>query len=373
MRLRATLSIKFYCRETKAGKNGEAPIELGVNVDGDRFFTNLPRKCKPKELSKQKDYTSAIENRIRDFELFCLKKGEKLTTAGIKAFIRNGWSVPVENVGYAINRFYAYVDAKDIGDAIKRKYRLVMDNFLSMSGITADDTLEKITPGVCKSFVDKIKKAYKNSTYTGMLCRYKSFLNFCVDNRLLEINPFNGIKIKKEEVKIETITEAEYTRLKELDLGWCERLEKVRDLFVFSCGTGLAYTDTQKLLPEDFHTNDKGQVYLSKERAKTGVFYTVVVLPDALEIAKKYGYRLPKISNQRTNAYLKELQDLAGIKTNITTHKARHYYACMLLNKFHFSLEIVARCLGQTSTKMASHYAKMFSTTIFEQFEHISR
>ena len=371
MRLRATLSINFYCRETKAGKTGESPIELGVNISGSRFFVNLPRKCKPKDLPKQREYTSAVENRIRDYELWCLNRGKKITAEGVKEFIRNGFTIPVENLGFALDGFYKFVDEKDIKDTIKRKYRLVMNNFLAWSGLTVDSGLEDITPGKCKEFVEKTKKTYKNSTSSGMLHRFKSFLNYCVDNRLMEKNPFNGIKIKKEEVKIDTITPEEYRRIKELDLSWCERLQKIQALFVFACNTGLSYCDTQILMPEDFQTNEKGQVYIDKGRGKTGIQYTVVVLPDALDVAKKYGYKLPSISNQRLNCYLKELETLASVKTNITFHKARHYYARMLLNDFKFSLEVTARCLGHSTTRQSAHYAKLFSSTVFDAFSNI--
>lgn len=371
MRLRATLSVKFYCRPTKVGKSGEAPIELGVNVDGDRFFTNLPRKCKPKELPKQKEYTAAVENRIRDYELWCLTKGKQITADGVKDFIRNGFYIPTENLGFALKGFYAYVDGKAIEDTVKRKYRLVMDNFKTMCGMDDNTELERITTSVCKDFVEKVKKAYKNSTYTGMLCKFNAFLVWCVDNRLMDRNPYAGIKVKKEEVNIETITFEEYDRIKALDLGWCERLERVRDLFVFSCNTGLSYTDTQGLQPEDFQTNENGQVFIQKGRNKTGVQYTVVVLPDALETAKKYGFRLPSISNQKLNTYLREIQDLAGIKTHITFHKARHFYARLLLNRYRFPLEIVARCLGHATTKQSAHYAKLFSSTVFDAFSNI--
>lgn len=371
MRLRATLSTNFYCRQSKVDKCGEAPIELGVNVDGNRFFVNLPRKCKPRELDSQGEYTSAVENRIRDYELWCLTKGRKITADGIKEFIRNGWSVPAEDLGYALAGFYSHVDGKSISDTVKRKYRLVMENFKTMCGLADDSPLETITVTACKDFVEKMKKTYKNSTYTGMLCKFNAFLVYCVENRMMDKNPFSGIKVRKEEVNIETIDFKEYDRIRDLDLGWCERLEKVRDLFVFSCNTGLSYCDTQGLQPSDFKTNENGRIYIQKGRNKTGVLYTVVVLPDALEIAKKYGYRLPSISNQKLNTYLKELKDICEVRENLTFHKARHFYARLLLNRYHFPLEIVARCMGHASTKQSSHYAKLFSSTVFDAFERI--
>lgn len=378
-RLRATTSINFYCRPSKV-KDGLAPVEMGVNVNGQRFFCNLPRKYSPalfqKEQTKKattplKEYLSAVETSIRDYETKCLYKGKRISVTEIKEFIRNGFYSPTENLGYLIDSFYSFVDEKNIGDGIKKKYRLVVKNFLESSGLTRESALEEITKGKCRDFVEYLHRNYKNSTYTGMLHRFKSMLTYGVENNLMETNPFNGIKIKKQEVVIETITEEEYERIKALDLSWCERLEKVRDLFVFCCNTGLSYSDSQNLHQNDFNTNENGQIYIQKGRQKTGITYTVVVLPDALAVAQKYGYNLPKMSNQKLNSYLKEIQDQAMISTNLTCHKSRHFYARTLLNKYHFSLEVTARCLGHSSTNLTRHYAKMFSSTVFDAFKEI--
>lgn len=379
-RFRATTSINFYCRSSKQGKDGLSPVEMGININGERFFVNLPRKADSRSFQRLlegrkenplKEYLTAVETSLREFETRCLTRGKRVSAEDVKAFIRNGFYTPSENLGYLMDMFYAYVDEKDVQPCVKKKYRLVLNNFLSFSSLTRESGLECITVGMCKEFAEWMTRKYKNSSVTGMLHRFKAFLQYGVDNNYLDKNPFLGIKIKKQEVKIETITGEEYERIKGLELSWCERLEKVRDMFVFSCGTGLAYTDTQALVKEDFKTNDAGQVYLQKERAKTGITFTVVVLPDALAVAEKYGYDMPKISNQRLNSYLKEVQDLAKIRTNLTFHKARHFYARRLLNDYHLSMEVVARTLGHSSTNMSRHYAKMFSTTVFDAFKDI--
>ena len=370
MRLRATLSINFYCRETKAGKTGEAPIELGVNVDGNRFFTNLPRKCKPKDLPKMKDYTSAIEERIYDYELWCLKRGKRISASGIKDFIRNGWSIPTENVGWWIDNYINYVNSRDICNSVKGKHKNVLELFLKTCHISRDDSMDVITQGKVRFFSDYLRTNYKGSTTCGMEQKLKTALQYAVENNLIQTNPFT-IKIKRVQPDIDTLTWEEYERMKSLDLSYCKRLEKVRDLWIFSANTGLSYSDTQTLKPDDFQTNQNGQIFIQKGRNKTGVQYTVVVLPDALEIAKKYDYRLPSISNQKCNTYLKELEDICHIKEHLTFHKSRHFYARLLLNKYKFSLEVTARCLGHSSTVQTKHYATLFNSTVFEAFENI--
>lgn len=369
MRLRATLSVNFYCRPSKA-RSGEAPIELGVNVDGQRFFVNLPRKCKPKDLQKQRDYTTAIERRIRDYELWCLDRGKKITADGVREFIRNGWSIPAENVMYWVDEYLDYVEKKNICQSVKNKHRTVLLQFLDICKIGMDDGMDSITPGKIRTYGEYLNSNYKRSSVSGMLQKLKGALQYAVEHQLLDKNPFS-IRIKRYEPDIQTIDFDEYERIKALDLGWCERLRKVQALFLFSCNTGLAYADTQSLHPSDYNTNEKGQIYIRKGRCKTGVPFTVVVLPDALEIAKEWGFQLPSISNQKCNTYLREIQDLAGVKTHLTFHKARHFYARMLLNKYHFPMEIVARCLGHATTTQTRHYAQLFNSTVFDAFSGI--
>lgn len=373
----STLSVNFYCRNSKKGKDGLSPVEMGVNVNGERFFVNLPRRadCRSfqrlmstRQASKLREHLAAIEGTLRGFETRLLQEGKKVSATAFKEFIRNGYSTPEENVGYLFDQFHNYILEKGISKGVVRKYEFVWELFLERAHIKGEDFLDAITKGKIRDFAEWVTRNYKPSSAAGMLTKLKGVFIYGEENKIIPMNPFAGYRIKKVETNVETITEEEYQRLLTVDLSECPRLARVRDLFCFSCGTGLAYCDTQTVVPEDFKVNGNGQVYLQKKRAKTAVEYTVVVLPDALEIAKRYEYRLPKISNQKANDYLKPLQEKCGIKTNLTFHKARHYYCRELLNKFKFSYEIAAKCMGHNSTKQTRHYGKVFSSTVFDAF-----
>lgn len=376
----STLSVNFYCRTSKKGKDGLSPVEMGVNVNGERFFVNLPRRAdsrsfqrlmNPRQASPLREHLAAIETTLRGFETRLLQEGKKVSAAAFKEFIRNGYSTPEENVGYLFSQFHNYILEKGISKGVVRKYEFVWELFLERVHIKGEDFLDVITKGKIRDFAEWVCRNYKSSSAAGMLTKLKGVFIYGEENKIIPMNPFAGYRIKKVETNVETITEEEYQRLLTVDLSDCPRLARVRDLFCFSCGTGLAYCDTQTVVPEDFKVNGNGQVYLQKKRAKTSVEYTVVVLPDALEIAKRYEYRLPKISNQKANDYLKPLQEKCGIATNLTFHKARHYYCRELLNKFKFSYEIAAKCMGHNSTKQTRHYGKVFSSTVFDAFKEI--
>ena len=166
------------------------------------------------------------------------------------------------------------------------------------------------------------------------------------------------------------LTEQEIALLvgKELEI---DRLDKVRDLAVFQISTGLSYADTQKLRPEDIRYTEDGTCYIYKQRQKTGVYYTAVVFPEGVAILNKYYNRLPSISNQKGNAYLKEIQTICGITKNLHFHLFRKTYGTRLLNRG-VRLETVSKCLGHSSTQITqTSYAKLLKQTIIDEVKSI--
>ena len=149
-----------------------------------------------------------------------------------------------------------------------------------------------------------------------------------------------------------------------------ERLDRIKDLFLFQCYTGLSYCDMELLEPKDFQSNEAGMVYLRKKRKKTGVLFFIVLLPEALNIAKKYSLHLPLISNEKYNSYLKELGTLCNIDKPMHSHIGRHTAATYLLNRS-VPMEMVAKVLGHTTTKQTRHYAKLLDKTVFDEFKKL--
>lgn len=117
-----------------------------------------------------------------------------------------------------------------------------------------------------------------------------------------------------------------------------ERLEHVRDLFIFSCFCGLAYSDVANLRQENIRKSFDGNLWIMTKRQKTNTDVNVPLLDIPKMILKKYkgklpdGKILPIISNQKLNAYLKEIADVCGIKKNLTFHVSSHSKFFYLLN-----------------------------------------
>ena len=180
-------------------------------------------------------------------------------------------------------------------------------------------------------------------------------------NGKIDKNPFDTIKIRKGEANIVPLSKEELMIIANKDFG-IDRLNQVRDLFIFAANTALSYCDLAAVRREDIQT-DGDVMYLKKKRGKTGVTYILPLNDTAISLLKKYDYELPIITNQKYNAYLKEIATICGIKKVLTTHLARHTAATLMLNAG-ISIDVVSKILGHSNTKMTQHYAKLLDKTV---------
>jgi len=148
-----------------------------------------------------------------------------------------------------------------------------------------------------------------------------------------------------------TAHELELLSRKALD----HRLARIRDVFVFCCLTGLAFADADHLRREHLSQDDEGRWWIHKPREKTSVMSRIPLLPATLEILRRYEHDevcvarsrvLPTPSNQKMNAYLKEIAAVCGINKVLTTHVARHTFACMAV-EYGMPIDVLAKILGQ--------------------------
>jgi integrase len=147
----------------------------------------------------------------------------------------------------------------------------------------------------------------------------------------------------------------------------------MRDIFVFSCYTGLAYADVKKLKRSEINTGVDGEQWIFSPRQKTDTPCPIPLLPVALQLLEKYAHYpkcinqdrvLPVLTNQKMNAYLKEIADLCGINKVLTFHLARHTFATTICLSNGVPMETVSKMLGHTNLKQTLHYAKTLHSKI---------
>jgi len=207
----------------------------------------------------------------------------------------------------------------------------------------------------------------------------KKIMNMAVGLDWIPSNPFNNFRCSYTAPKREVLTQEELDILKTKDIS-IARLAEVRDVFLFCCYTGFAYSDIYKF---DYNAVTKGidgEYWLSTHRQKTGVKESVPLLPIALEIIQKYRKNkycidsnrlLPVNSNQCYNAYLKELAGICGIEKRITSHIARHTFATTVTLANGVPIETVSSMLGHTSIRTTQVYAKVIEKKVSEDMQNL--
>lgn len=200
----------------------------------------------------------------------------------------------------------------------------------------------------------------------------KKIMNQAVALDWIPSNPFNQFKCSYKNPERIVLTQTEIDKLKNKELKIL-RLEEVRDIFIFQCYTGFAYTDLYNFKRNDVVIGIDGDYWLSTYRQKTGTKENVPLLPVALEIIEKYkdhpecvskNKLLPVNSNYRYNAYLQELADLCVIDKKITTHIARHTFATTVTLSNGVPIETVSKMLGHTRLATTQIYAKVLEDKV---------
>lgn len=208
-----------------------------------------------------------------------------------------------------------------------------------------------------------------NNTTVKYLRNLGKVLNMAVTKKLIQTSPLEELKLRIEPVDRGFLNKTELAKLAEKEFGTF-RLEQVRDMFLFCCYTGLAYVDVHSLTSDDIIEED-GQMWIRKARHKTNVMCHIPLIKPARDILAKYegvlaglNKVLSMLSNQKMNAYLKEIAAIVGIEKDLTTHLARHTFATTVTLVNHVSIEIVSKMLGHSSIRMTQHYARILDASI---------
>ena len=211
------------------------------------------------------------------------------------------------------------------------------------------------------------------------LSNFKKIVLSCVKKGWLHRDPFFGFKLARREKVREFLTKDELKMIanKKIEI---ERVGHVRDIFVFCCYTGLAYIDVKQLRRTELLKGVDGKEWLMTQRQKTESPTRLPLLPKALEIVSKYNSHpecakldlvLPVLSNQKMNAYLKELADICGIKKVLTFHNARHTFATTVTLSNGVPIETVSKMLGHKNLSQTQHYAKIIDLKVSEDMQRL--
>lgn len=198
----------------------------------------------------------------------------------------------------------------------------------------------------------------------------KLFINDAIVDGLLDKNPYKYLPFRigrGEKQYVDCITEEQFNAIKALNL-LTPHIQQARDLFVFQCYTGLAYSD---LMSFDYSNCEEigGKWFYHAKRTKTDTDFVFQLLSPAVDLLKKYDFKLPKISNQKYNDYLKVIGQMVGID-RLHTHMGRATAATLFLSKG-MPINIVAKVLGHTNIKQTQRYARTLNKDVQSAFDNL--
>ncbi|MCC9063599.1 site-specific integrase [Flavobacterium piscisymbiosum] len=220
-------------------------------------------------------------------------------------------------------------------------------------------------------YLRTVRKCANNTTLK-YISNFKKIVIRAIDKEIIIKDPFKNFKGKKTKIVKKPISAKELAELEKHEFS-TERLNTVRDIFVFQCYTGLAYIDAFQLQKADIKDGVDGNQWILSERQKTNSTARIPLLPKAIKILKKYkdhpvcikrGTVLPVSSNQKMNEYLKEIATLCGFPFTLNTHMARRTFGSTVTLNNNVPINVVKEMLGHSSVKQTESYAITEQATI---------
>jgi len=335
----------------KIGTSEKALVSTGIKLYKNQFSKNNGFTC------KNHNKAPAITKRARDVfnqvEAFALS--EKCTDL---SKVKN-YKVPKPST-YSVVEFVKERLRKSNPTESVLKHHNVLINKIDQFG--KFKTFSDLTYINLLDFDSYLRKTINSSTL--LYKRHSTFRKYIQEAIKLDLcqkNPYDDFELKKGHDKERVfLTEEEIKKIQ--DYNAAGKLYHIKDLFILQCFTGLSYVDLMNLNRNSIEKMGEYKVIRSN-RVKTDGSFITLLLPEAEDVLKRYNYRLPRISNQKYNDYLKLLAEVAGVRKNITSHVARHTFATYLLNK-DVPIETVSRALGHTDISTTKIYAKMLGKKV---------
>ena len=391
--LEKNFSLLFYLKKSKNYLKGAIPIYLRITVDGaskeislgrdcdiDRWNTNSGRMFGTKEDAKLLNaYLDTLQTKVYEVRRQLLEKGETITAEALKNTLRgtNEKSKMIMEIFQHHNDQMKNLVSKDYSPTTLIRYKTSFGHtksFMEWKYGFSDIDIKKLNYEFISQYEFWLKSVRNcnHNTAIKYISNFRKIVNQCIRNGWLEKDPFVGFKMIKKEVIPEFLTDHEIQKMAEKKFV-SDRINQVRDIFLFCCYTGLAFVDVKKLKVSEIGIGMDGNKWIFTNRQKTDTPSRIPLLPIALEILERYKDHpvcvnsdkvLPVLSNQKYNEYLKEIGNICEINKNLTTHTARHTFATTVTLGNGVPMESVSKMLGHKNLRTTQHYAKVLDKKI---------
>ena len=388
-----TFNLLFFIKKNKIRTNGTAPIYLRITIDGKAAEIAAKRYIDPKkwdnkahkavgnsqEAKTLNSYLKTLEQQVYDFHYLMLKEEDFVTAESLKSKLL-GTDVTTRMLIPIFQEHNDKVEAlvgQDFAPGTLERYKTSLKHtqeFLNWKYKVSDIDITKIDHVFIMDYDFWLRSVRKcaNNTAVKYIKNFKKIIRLCMANGWLSKDPFLGYKAKLKVVERPYLTKEEIQAIYEKEFA-SDRLNQVRDIFLFSCYTGLAYVDVKQLSKSNINIGIDGDQWIFTRRQKTDTSTRVPLLPLAQELVLKYenhpqcvnsDVMFPILSNQKMNSYLKEIAGICGINKDLTFHIARHTFATTVTLSNGVSIESVSKMLGHTNIKTTQHYAKILDKKV---------
>ena len=354
---KSTFSVLFYLKKDKMKKNGLVPIHARITINGKQTQFNTKLEVletnwksgraigKSMEIQRLNSMLDDIKANIRSHFHNQLMRDSYVTPESVKNALLGKEEEANTIISFFTQHNDQYKKKVEAGEATPKTYsryeltKLRLTEYMKDEYRVSDLPIRQINKVFIENFYLYIIKNHDCSPNTAMkfIQRFRTVVNFAQGTGLITADPFANYKLKFEYIERGYLDKDEISRICNKDFA-SKRLEQVRDIFIFSCYTGLSYVDICELTSNDIRLAFDDNLWIIKKRHKTKVTSNIRLLDIPKAILNKYegklknGQLLPVISNQKMNDYLKEIAIVCGIDKNVTFHLARH-------SSFYFSLK----------------------------------
>lgn len=394
------MNLLFYLKKRSTYKKGTVTIYLRFTVDGKRTETSTGKSCDPNRWNTKAGRAIGTREDIRVLNAY-LDKLESKALALHQVMTTTEETVTAETIknrfiGKALKsrtlvtvfeehnaRMKSLIGKEYERSTLQRYETCLMHvrDFMQLNYKVSDISVTAVNFAFLVDFEYYLRSVRNcgNNSAIKYIKNLGKIVRICLGNGWITIDPYLNYKPKQYTINREVLTKEELKRVKEKQFNM-ERLCIVRDMFVFSCYTGLAYVDVFKLKRSELVKGVDGNLWIYTNRKKTDTLSRIPVLPAALSIIKAYENHpqcvvkdtlLPMMSNQKMNAYLKEIADVCGINKLLTFHIARHTFATTITLNNGVPIESVSKMMGHTSIKTTQIYAKVLDHKIGSDMDKI--
>ena len=366
---------------------GRGQLEIRVTIARKSYYFGTGIKCRRSEFvagqivncpgaRQLNDRLAIIYSKVLACVNACIESGSQIDTEGIRKMV---WqtSESVNDEPTLITWIEQQVPMLNLADGTKKHYHTLIVRLIEYDKLRRwqDVTIENIY--LWDAWLHQLKAQDGGRISDGGVFTYhkclKALLNRAKDFGKISENPYVSLrgKFKRgEKESVEYLTEDEMRQFESIILPAGSMLDIAHDMFIFQMYTGLSFSDAQAFDISDYKWDGKRWVN-NGERIKTGVPYVSSLLPPAVRVLEKYDMRVPRINNADYNHQLKALGLLAGIKTRLHSHLARHTFATYMLRNG-AKIENVSRMLGHTNITQTQRYAKVLAQSVHDDFDMIA-